>query len=95
MTIVGVVTTRREAILSVSVLGADERRTDIEAVMDTGFTGDLTLPDRVIEELSLPSRGVREVVLADGSTVAMEIYRARVVWDGAVRVKSVDVVYLG
>lgn len=53
--------------------------------MDTGFTGHLTLPGWIVEELALPSRGVREAALADGSTVALEVYRARVVWGGEMR----------
>ena len=85
MAVTGVVTARREAVLRLSVLGTDEQRTEIEAVLDTGFTGYLTLPAAIVEELALPSRGAREAVLADGSTVVFEVYRARVVWDGEPR----------
>ena len=85
MSITGVVNARREAVLRLEVLGVNERRTEIEAVLDTGFTGHLTIPGVIAEELALPSRGVREAVLADGRRVAFEVYRARVVWDGAPR----------
>lgn len=72
-------------MLRLSVLGADEQVTEIEAILDTGFTGYLTLPGATIEELALPSRGVREAILADGSTVVLEVYRAGVIWDGKLR----------
>ena len=72
-------------MLPLSVLGMDEERREVEAILDTGFTGHLTLPEAVIEELNLPSQGVREAVLADGSRVALEVYRARVLWDDAPR----------
>lgn len=85
MAVTGVVNARREAMLRLEVLGASGRRAEVEAILDTGFTGHLTLPEAMIEELILPSRGAREAVLADGSRVAFEAYRAGVIWDGEPR----------
>lgn len=84
--IVGVVTARRETVLRLRVLGAGERETvEVEAVLDTGFTGHLTLPGALVEELSLPPQGVVEASLADGSRVGLRVHRARVVWMGQPR----------
>lgn len=41
--IVGVITADREAVISFSVRGADEQEQSIEAALDTGFNGYLTL----------------------------------------------------
>lgn len=60
--------------------------TQVEAVVDTGFTGHLALPPALIGELSLPLRGSRDSFLADGSRVSLDAYRVGVEWDGRVRV---------
>lgn len=80
--LVGVVTAEREAVLRLTVLGPDQGSTDVEAVFDTGFTGHLTLPPEVVTELGLPLLGSRNTVLADGSRVALDVHRARVLWAG-------------
>lgn len=80
----------REAVIAVEVLGGNgRRRAWIEAVLDTGFTGYLTLPNDMAASLSLAPRGSRDAVLADGSVVDLDVYRARVVWHGRERPVSV------
>jgi clan AA aspartic protease len=85
LALTGVVTAQREAVLRLVVLGTGGRQAEIEAILDTGFTGHLTLPRTVIDELAPRWQGVREAVLADGRRVALETFRARVIWDGATR----------
>lgn len=88
MALTGVVTARREAILRLEVLGAGSSeawRTEIEAVVDTGFTGYLALPGAIVEELELPAQRRSEAILADGSIVALEVHRAKVLWEGEER----------
>ena len=52
----------------------------ITAWIDTGFTGDLVLPQSVIDELALTLTGTAGAVLADGSQVAMKTYRCFIEW---------------
>jgi clan AA aspartic protease len=52
----------------------------VTAWIDTGFTGDLVLPQTLIEELSLPLIGTVGAVLADGSYTAMEAYECFIEW---------------
>ena len=66
------------------------RRQEIEAVVDTGYTGWLTLPPTVIAALNLRWRSLGRGVLADGSVSAFDVYQAKVVWDGRVRPVFVD-----
>jgi clan AA aspartic protease len=54
-------------------------------MLDTGFNGYLTLPTALIAALGLPLVGNRQATLADGSVVALDVYRAEVVWDGEIR----------
>ena len=75
-----------EALLSVEVLsqvGASSLR--VEAVVDTGFTGHLTLPSATVEALGLPIIGSAESILADGSLVMEDVCLARVLRHGVER----------
>jgi clan AA aspartic protease len=75
-----VVSSAREAIVPLTLLGSGGARVEVEAVIDTGFTGHLTLPAGVVRSLALPERGFVEVELADGSTSALRVYDARLLW---------------
>jgi predicted aspartyl protease len=55
--ITGLVTSDREAIIRVLVRAAYGQETHVEAVIDTGFTGFLTLSARLIASLALPFAG--------------------------------------
>ena len=66
---------------------------DIEAVLDTGFTGYLTLPPVVVASLGLPFAHPMRAVLADGNRVTLRVYAATVLWDGEER--DIDVFTIG
>ena len=78
-----------EALLRLTVRGQGHVKRTIEAVIDTGFTGFLTLPPSTIAELGLPQRGAIRGVLADGSTRTFGIYEAVVIWDRRARTVTV------
>jgi len=79
--ITGVVTAAREAVLQVHVQGP-AGQTTMEAVLDTGFTGFLTLPLAVVMMLGLPFAGTSRATLSDGSEVGLDVFEATVLWDG-------------
>jgi clan AA aspartic protease len=54
----------------------------INAVIDTGFTGFLSLPNDIITELDLPWSYRDRGTLGDGSEVLFDIYDAVAIWDG-------------
>ena len=58
---------------------------EIEAVIDTGFTGFLTLPPALMTDLRLRYRGRGWATLADGSEAPFDIYGVTVLWDGLPR----------
>ena len=58
----------------------------IEAVIDTGFTEYLTLPQALISLLRMPYADRRVLILADGSPRAYDVYHARLDWDGELEI---------
>jgi clan AA aspartic protease len=83
--IYGVVNLRREATLSLVVDNSNGQRQVIDAVIDTGFSGFLSLPSAMIATLDLPWSASDIVTLADGSETLFDLYTATVIWDGQYR----------
>ena len=74
-----------EAVLQLRVNGRRGQTRDIGAVIDTGFTGWLTLSPEVVASLGLRWHSFGRGTLADGSETVFDIHEGRVVWDGRVR----------
>ena len=80
--IVGAVNADIEATLKLIALGSDNRRQEFGGVLDTGFSGDLTLPMATIESLEFEWL-CREVgVMADGREELFDVFAGRILWDG-------------
>ena len=77
--IVGRITNNQEAIIELKIVGLN-RREKTQVVIDTGFDGYLTLPGDLISRLGLRQAGRRHAILGDGNIVALEVYRAKVLW---------------
>lgn len=82
---IGVVNFRCEAMLPIVVRNEKQQTQFFEAVIDTGFSGFLTLPAKTIAELNLPWNGSDSVTLGDGSETLFDLYAATVIWDGEFR----------
>lgn len=89
--ITGIVSADLQAIVRIAVLGANGHLSEFEAVIDTGFNGDLTLPSAAIVELGIPFIGNRQVALADGSRQLVDVYAATVRLNGDEMSAQVDV----
>jgi clan AA aspartic protease len=83
--IVGHVNSRREAIIQLAVLGERNQRQDVKAIIDTGYTGFLTLPSAIIDTLELTWFMQEEGFLGDGSICMFNVFEAFTIWDGQVR----------
>lgn len=83
--ITGVVNSYHEATIQVPIQTADTQEQRIEFILDTGFSGSLTLPQSIITALRLPFRSRGSALLADGSEIDFDIYVATVIWDGEPR----------
>ena len=88
----GVVNADREATLRLVVVGPRGKQQEIEAIIDTGFTGFLTLPAAPVAALELSWLCRQPGILADGSVDLFDVYAARVLWDGRLRAVEVEVV---
>ncbi len=78
----GVVNANLEAVVILPLQDPSGQMREVEAVVDTGFNGYLTLPPMLMEDLELPVVGDGEAVLADGSEAAFDVYGVTVLWDG-------------
>jgi clan AA aspartic protease len=87
--IVGIVK-KRAPLVRLTVCGFRGRRQEIEAVVDTGYTGWITLPPALIAALQLNWRTAGRGTLADGSVSYFDVYQGKIVWDGRVRSVYVD-----
>ncbi|MBW4542592.1 MAG: clan AA aspartic protease [Myxacorys chilensis ATA2-1-KO14] len=83
--IYGVVNLRREATLPLVVGNANRQQQVIDTVIDTGFSGFLSLPSALIVTLNLPWSASDIVTLGDGSETLFDLYTATVIWDGQYR----------
>jgi clan AA aspartic protease len=83
--ILGNVNANREAIIQLAVLGENKQKQGIRAVIDTGYTGCLTLPSAIITNLGLTWYMQQEGILGDGSLCMFNVYEASVIWDGQIR----------
>ena len=81
----GVVNARTEAILRLKVIGPTGIEREVEAVIDTGFSGALVLPTATVAALKLVKRSGGTAILADGSVRHFDTYGAEVEWDGVLR----------
>jgi clan AA aspartic protease len=86
----GIVTDWREALVRLAVLGPRGGKRSIEAVIDTGFDGFLTMPSQLIRKLGLKWRRRSRAQMADGSDIEFDVYEAHVLWDERSRRIEID-----
>jgi clan AA aspartic protease len=72
---------RYEIRLTIPVLSPGGVELPVEAILDTGFTGALSLPRSIIQTLGLTWRMVGEAVLADGRVGDFQLFDAVVMFD--------------
>ncbi len=70
-----------EARISLPVHGSNENSQEIDVVIDTGYTGGLTLRPTQIDDLQLEWQCVGRGLLADGSECLFDVFVAEVDWD--------------
>ena len=83
--ILGRVNARLEAKLQLKVLGPTGAKIDVDAIIDTGFTGSLSMPIAAVAKLGLVKRSGGAALLADGSACNFDAYAAELEWSGTKR----------
>src|SRR5262245_24821497 len=86
-----------EALDQIEVLGPTGKSLTVDALLDTGFNGYLTLTPNEVAAIGLLWTRRDQGTLADGSIQLFDVYQADVVWNGgyrAIEVQSVDAEHL-
>ncbi len=78
----GVVNAAYEAVVPISLRGPEGQSQDIEAVVDTGYNGFLTLPTTLVTELGLPFAYTGRALMANDDEVSFDVHDVTVLWDG-------------
>ncbi|MDE0078067.1 MAG: hypothetical protein OXO50_11150 [Caldilineaceae bacterium] len=86
----GAVNAAYEAVIRLSLRGPSGQAREIDAVIDIGYNGFLTLPPAIVEELDLPFQSHGRATLADGSEVAFAVWGVTVLWEGQARFVEAD-----
>jgi clan AA aspartic protease len=78
----GIVNSKLEATICIRIHAAKLAPVELTCVIDTGFSGALTLPGPIIASLDLQWLSIQDAELADGRIVASDVYRGVVEWNG-------------
>jgi clan AA aspartic protease len=89
--ITGAVNSDLEALLRLTLRDSDGNESQVDAVIDTGFNGYLTLPSQLVDQLGLPYLYRQEGELADGSLHVFDVHAVTVLWGGKERQVEVAV----
>jgi clan AA aspartic protease len=81
----GIIADGVEAIIQLELVSIQGEIETIPAVIDTGFTSDLTLPPSAIHDLGYPHVSTAEITLADGSIIDVPVFEGLVIWFGVKR----------
>ena len=88
----GSVNSNKEAVVSLLIRGPGGTEVEIEAVVDTGFTGYLTLPPAITSALTLSLVTSYTIQLGEGTTRQSDVYEVEIEWDGTwVVVKAAEI----
>ena len=85
----GYVNENYEAMISVAVKNGNSFKS-FDVVIDTGFTGFLSLPIAIIMELELQWSYRDRATLGDGSETVFDVYNAEILWNGQFREIEID-----
>ena len=88
----GAVSADYEIIATLTILSPTGQTMEIDAIVDTGYNGFLSLPPALVTELELPFASVGWAYLADGSEATFNTYGVTALWDGQPRHVEADAV---
>ena len=82
----GFVDENGRALLPIQVQSRpDDHPIELNVWIDTGFTGELVLPQSMIESLRLQMSGTVDAILADGSAIELGTFTCFIEWFGTTR----------
>ena len=81
----GRVDAQREARVALEIRDTVGQSHPVEAVIDTGFNGHLTLPRAAIQRLNLAPAALIAVTLATGTREILNTWRGQILWNDRLR----------
>ncbi len=78
----GVLNDRLEPMVVLEISNGDGRFQPVEALLDTGFTEELTMPPDAVARLGLEHVEQTHMTLADGQRIEASMYKGYVNWFG-------------
>ena len=88
----GFVNANLEAVVPLSLRGPEGQAREVDAVIDTGYSGSLTLPPSLVAALGLPYVLSSRATLADDSEVGFSVHSVTALWDSRPRRIEADAV---
>ena len=88
----GEITADYEIIATLTILSPTGQSLEIDAILDTGYNGFLTLPPTLASELRLTFASASRAYLADGSEATFNTYDVTTLWDGQPRQIEADAI---
>lgn len=79
----------QQARIGVVFLLSGQSNIEMEFVIDTGFEGALTMPPEAVADLGLPFYQEMIANLADDSSIRVDVYRARILWNEEIHTVAV------
>ena len=81
----GALTERLQPMVVVEISNGDGRFQPVEVLLDTGFSGHLTLPPQAVADLGLECVSRTPMILADGQEIQASVYGGLAKWFGEER----------
>ena len=88
----GSVNARLEVVVRLSLRGPQGPERQVDAVIDTGYNGYLTLPPSLVAALELPYLSRSSARLADDTEVGFSVHGVTALWDSRPRHIEADAV---
>ena len=76
-------------VVELHVYGPSENGARVQAVVDTGFTEQLTLPAYAVAALNLPFVFDEKLTMANDESTTFDVFIASINWDGQLRAVKV------
>jgi clan AA aspartic protease len=83
--ITGAVNAQREPLVRLTLHDLSHRAVPFDAIIDTGFNHELTLPPEMVRQLGLEYAAPVQATLAGDVRVDVDCYRATIEWQGQTR----------
>lgn len=78
--IVGELSEYNEIVVSLSLRNNEGEEATIDAILDTGFSSYLVIPQSVVQQLALPQIDVEDARMADGRLARFSVHEVTADW---------------